>query len=119
MKKIALLFLSILFFATYTLQAQKTFTGEIRFETKMEGTDDPNLSSSIENLINTVSILGNKSKTVTKSDMATATQIWDGDKGTFAVVIEVLGMGKFYKKWDAEQQKERMKFSDFNYSYEN
>jgi len=118
MKKLALLFLSILFFATYTLQAQKQFSGEIRFETKIEGTDDPNLSLSIENPPIDVAILGNKSKTMVKNDMYSFTQIWDGDKGTAAVVIEILGMGKFYKKWDAEQHRERLKFSDFSFSYE-
>jgi len=120
MKKLALLFLSILFFATYTLHAQKPFSGEITFETKIDGTDDLNLLSGFENLTTTISILGNKSKSVMKpNEMAIITQIWDGDKGTSAFVIEVMGMGKFYKKWDAEQHKERLKFSEFNFSYEN
>ena len=116
MKKLALLFLYILLAATCTLQAQKQFSGEVRFETKIEGTDDPNILGSVAETPNIdVAILGNKSKTMVKNDMYSFTQIWDGDKGTAAVVIEVLGMGKFYKKWDAEQHKERLKFSEFNF----
>jgi len=120
MKKITLLFLSILFFATYSIQAQKTFSGEISFETKIEGTDDPNLLASEESLTRTIAILGNKSKTVLKpNDMVAITQVWDGDKGTASVVIEITGMGKYYKKWNAEQHKDKFKLSDFSYSYEN
>jgi hypothetical protein len=120
MKKLTLLLLSVLFFATYTLQAQKQFSGEIRFETKIEGTNDPNILSSVdETPAIDVAILGNKSKTMVKNDMYSFTQIWDGDKGTAAIVIEVLGMGKFYKKWDAEQHKERLRFSEFSYSPKN
>jgi len=120
MKKLSLLFLSILFCATYTLQAQKSFSGEIVFETRIDGTDDPNLLSSFENFTTTVSVLGNKSKSEMKpNEMVLITQMWDGDKGTSAFVIEAMGMGKFYKKWDVEQHKEKLKFSDFNFSEEN
>jgi len=120
MKKLTVLFLSILFCATYTLQAQKTFSGEIVFETRLEGTDDPNLLSSLENFTTTVSILGNKSKTVMRpNDMAMITQIWNGDNGTSSMVIELMGMGKFYKKWSAEEHKEKLKFSEFSFSPQN
>ena len=117
MKKIALLFLSILFFATYSIQAQKSFSGEIRFQIKIEGTDDPNLLSSVESRVIDISILGNKSKTVQKDEMASATIIWDGDKETSAFVIEITGMGKYYKKWNTEQWKEKNKFNEFSFSY--
>jgi len=117
MKKLTLLFLSILFCATYTLQAQKAFSGEIVFETRIEGTDDPNLLSSFENIITTVSILGNKSMSVTKLEGITMTQVWDGDKGTAAQVVEVTGMGKIYKKWNAEQHKEKLRLSEFSFSH--
>jgi len=116
MKKLTLLFLSILFCATYTLRAQKTFSGEIVFETKIEGTDDPNLLSSLENFFTTVSILGNKSMSVMKLEGISITQVWDGDKGTAARVVEITGMGKFYKKWNAEQHKEKLRLSEFNFS---
>jgi hypothetical protein len=120
MKKIALLSLIILLAASYSLKTQKSFAGEIRFETKIEGTDDPNLLASAESQTQTVTILGNKSKSVMKpNDMVAVTQVWDGDKGTASVVIEITGMGKYFKKWDAEQYKEKMKFNDFSYSYEN
>jgi len=118
MKKLALLFLTILFFATYTLHAQKSFSGEIVFETRIDGTDDPNLLSSLETVIMSVSILGNKSMSVNKFEGAAFTQIWDGDKGTSITLVEITGMGKFYKKWDAEQHKEKLKFSEFDFSYE-
>jgi len=120
MKKIAFLILSVLLIATYSLQAQKSFSGEIHVQMKLEGTDDPNLLSSFESLTQTISILGNKSKSVLKpNEMLSYTQIWDGDKGTASVVYEVTGMGKFYKKWDTEQHKDKLKFSDFSFSYEN
>jgi len=120
MKKIALLILVILFTAVYTVHAQKAFVGEITFEMKLEGTDDPNLLSNMENIVSTVSILGNKSKSVIKpNEMVEVTQIWDGDKGTASIVYEITGMGKYYKKWDAEQHKEKIKFSDFSFNYEN
>ena len=121
MKKIALLLLlSILITVTYSLQAQKQFAGEIQFKTKIEGTDDPNLASSIESMTSIASILGNKIKTVQNFDgMYAVTNIWDGDKETSIFVIELMGMGKFYKKTTAEEQKEKIKFSDFNYNYVN
>ena len=120
MKKITLLLLSVLFIATYSLQAQKQFAGEIQFQTKLEGTDDPNLSSSIPNQTMNTSILGNKVKTVINiQEMYVVTNIWDGDKGTAAFVIELMGMGKFYKKWNVEEYKEKVKFNDYSYRYEN
>jgi len=120
MKKITLLLLSVLFIATYSLQAQKQFAGEIHFKTKIEGTDDPNLASSIESMTSVVSILGNKAKVVQNFEgMYAITNIWDGDKETSIFIIEVMGMGKYYKKTTAEEQKEKLKFSDFNYDYTN
>jgi GLPGLI family protein len=118
MKKIALLFLIILFAATYSLQAQKAFSGEIRFETKLDGTDDPNLLASGETQIINVLILGNKSKTTVKNEMVAFDQVWDGDKGTSAFVIEITGMGKYYKKTTAEEKNEKMKLKDFSFTYE-
>ena len=120
MKKTALLFLVILFTVTYSLHAQKTFAGEVKFETKIDGTDDPNLLVSAESRTQVVSILGNKFKMVMKPhEMVGITQVWDGDKGTSYVLIELTGMGKFFKKWNAEEHKNKMKFSDFSYQYEN
>jgi len=120
MKKIALLFLIILFSATYSLHAQKAFSGEIKFETKIDGTDDPNLIAGVESQTKTVSILGNKFKMVMKPhEMVGITQVWDGDKGTSYIVIELTGMGKYFKKWNTEEFKEKMKFNNFSYQYEN
>lgn len=119
MKKIALLLLVILFAATYALSAQKSFSGVIEFEMKLEGTDDPNLLGNIDNLTSHITISGNKSKSViTPNEMISVTQTWDGDKGTSITIYEVTGMGKFYKKLDAEQFKEKLKFNEFTVSYE-
>jgi hypothetical protein len=120
MKKLALLFLIVLFAATYTLPAQKAFSGIVQYEMKLEGTDDPNLLASMESFVFPISILGNKSKSVMRpNDFVEVTQIWDGDKGTQIAIIEITGMGKFYRKWSAEEHKEKLKFSDFSFSYEN
>jgi hypothetical protein len=119
MKKIAFLLLTISFFAVYNLQAQKQFAGDIRFQTKLVGTDDPNLLSSVEEVTIDISILGNKSKAVIKyGDMAAMTNIWDGDKEAGSFVVEITGMGKYYKKVSAEEWKEKLKFSEFSYKYE-
>jgi hypothetical protein len=119
MKKITFLFLSFLLVSIFSLQAQKQFAGEIRCEAKMEGTDDPNLLSSMESFVQTNTILGNKLKSVTRpNEMVAVTQIWDGDKGTAAAIIEISGMGKYYKKWTPEEHKEKNKFNDYSYSYE-
>jgi len=120
MKKNVLLLLTILFVASYSLQAQKQFAGEIQFKTKIEGTNDPNLSASIESMTTTVSILGNKAKEVQNFDgMYVVTTIWDGDKETSLFIIELMGMGKYYKKTTAEETKEKQKFLEHSYSYEN
>jgi hypothetical protein len=120
MKKLALLLLIVLFAATYTLSAQKTFSGVIQYEMKLEGTDDPNLLASMENLVFPVTILGNKSKSVMRpNDYVEIMQIWDGDKGTSMTVLEITGLGKFYRKWDAEQHKDKLKLNDHSFSYEN
>jgi hypothetical protein len=119
MKKITLLLLIFLLSATYSVQAQKSFSGEIRFETKIEGTDDPNLLASAENQVINIAIFGNKSKTMFKNEMVAVDQIWDGDKGVSTFVIEITGMGKFYKKTTAEEKKEKMKLKDIKFSYEN
>lgn len=118
MKKIALLFVAFLFAATCSLQAQKQFVGEIQFKTKMEGTDDPNLTSSIESMTSVTSILGNKSKTVQNFDgMYILTSIWNGDKETSTFLIEINGLGKFYKKTTAEEHKNKLKLSEYSYNY--
>jgi len=115
MKKITFLLLTISLFAVYNVQAQKQFAGEIRFETKLTGSDDPNLISSVPTQIIEVSILGNKSKTVVKSDMYAVTNVWDGDKETANMVLEITGMGKYFKKWSSEEWKEKSKFNDYKY----
>jgi hypothetical protein len=119
MKKITLLFLSVLFIATYSLHAQKQFAGEIHYKTKIEGTEDPNLTSSLESMTVVVSILGNKSKTYRNFEMSAFTSIWDGDKETSIFIIEVTGIGKYYKKTTADEHNDKIKFSDFNYNYTN
>jgi len=120
MKKITLLFLIILLSVSYSLHAQKSFAGEIRFESKLEGTDDPNLLSSETTLVQTITVLGNKSKTVTViAESVAVTQIWDGDKETSAVFIEIPMYGKFYKKWNKEEHKEKLKLTNYTYNYEN
>ena len=120
MKKFTVLFLTILLAGIFSLQAQKQFAGDIRFDAKLEGTDDPNLISGFESMTQTITILGNKSKSVMRpNEMVAITQIWDGDKGTSSAVIEISGMGKYYKKWNAEQHKEKLKFNDYKFSFEN
>ena len=119
MKKITLLFLSVLLFATYSLQAQKAFTGELHMQTKIEGTDDPNITSSIPDMTIVISVLGNKMKQVQSFEGVAITAIWDGDKETTITVIEITGMGKFFKKTSAESYRDQMKLADFSYNYEN
>jgi len=121
MKKITLLFLlTILFAATYSLYAQKQFSGEITFQIKIEGTDDPNLSANMESMTLTAFILGNKVKVVqSMEDMYAMSMIWDGDKETSLLVMEINGMGKFYKKTTPEETKNKLKLKDFNYNYTN
>jgi hypothetical protein len=120
MKKHTFLFYSFLLLSVFTLQAQKQFDGEIRFEVRMEGTDDPNLLASMESFTQTEIVLGNKSKTIIKpNEMVAITQIWDGDKGTSFSIIEITGIGKYYKKWNAEQHKEKMKLTEYSFIYEN
>ncbi|MDR2972037.1 MAG: hypothetical protein LBU83_08935 [Bacteroidales bacterium] len=121
MKKITLLLLFALLLATFALHAQKQFSGVIRFQTKMEGTDNPNLISSVETQTIDVSILGNKAKSVIVIEEPvpiSMTNVWDGDKETSYFVIEITGMGKYYIKWNSEQVKDRNKFKEFKYSYE-
>ena len=119
MKKLSLIFLSICILASFSLHAQKKFTGVIQFKTKIEGTDDPNLVSSIESMTTVASILGNKSKTVQvlQDGMVSVTSIWDGDKGTAMNIIEITGMGKFYKKTTAEEHQENLKLSETKVNY--
>jgi len=119
MKKLSFLFLVILFSASYSLHAQKQFSGEIIFESKIGGTADPILLATSENFTQTVTIIGDKSKAVMKpNEMVAVTQVWDGEKETNFVVIEITGMGKYYKKWTPAQMKEKLNLKDFNYSYE-
>jgi hypothetical protein len=120
MKKIAFLLLVLLFVASYSIQAQKQFIGEIHFQTKIEGTNDPNIISSIENMTSVISILGNKTKVVENFEgMYSVTIVSDGDKGATIFIIEIMGMGKYYKKTTAEEIKDKLKNSNFSYSYEN
>ena len=120
MKKITLLLLSVLLIATYTLKAQKQFAGEIQLKMKIEGTDDPNLLSGLglDNMTSVVSVLGNKSKVVqTIEGMYSMTLIQDGDNETNTIIIEAMGMGKYYKKTTTEELKEKNKFLDYSYKY--
>ena len=120
MKKITLLFLSILLFATYSLQAQKAFSGDIHIQAKIEGTDDPNITSSIPDMTTVVSILGNKFKQVQtfEGGAGAVTIIWDGDKENTIFVVEFMGMGKFYKKLPAEKYQEKKKLTELRFKYE-
>jgi hypothetical protein len=117
MKKITLFLLSLLFVAAFSLQAQKQFSGDIRFKMKLEGTDDPNITSSIEALIVDVSILGNKAKTLIKDEQAAIITIWDGDKETTNMVVEINFVGKYFKKWSKEEWKEKSKFKEYKFEY--
>jgi hypothetical protein len=121
MKKVTLL-LFVLFTLTCSIQAQKQFMGEIQFKTKIEGTDDPNITSSVDNMVTTtISILGNKSKMINNVEGGgyVITMIWDGDKEVSIFVIEITGMGKFYKKTTAEEHRNKAKLQDVSYNYVN
>lgn len=117
MKKLTLLIAAFLVSLSFTLQAQKSFVGEILIKTTLKGTDDPNLLGALDAHEYSATILGNKQKITIKSEQGELVQMIDMDKNTFTFFIEINGLGKFYKRVPIEKLTDRIKNIDFKYTY--
>jgi len=99
------------------VSAQKPFAGTIKFHTHIEGTDDPNITSQGESDYS-VQIFGNYIKTVRSIQEGFGiTSITNGDAKNAVVILDIMGMGKYYIETPAEKFQEKMKNLNCTYDH--
>lgn len=109
MKKIALVLVVVMMGFTALVSAQKPFAGTIKMHTHIEGTDDPNITSQGESDYS-ITLFGNYTKTViSPQDGFGITTISNGDAKTVTVLLDIMGMGKYFIETPADKIQERLK----------
>jgi len=97
MKKVILLLVGLTFAFSLSLFSQKTFSGDIKLKTYVEGTTDANIISQYQMEIDKV-VMGSKSKQTMNQGGIGVTTILDGDSKIMTMIIDftVSGYGKYY-----------------------
>lgn len=116
MKKLNVLFLVVIVMLSFTLSAQKPFSGKIKYKTTITGTDDPSVTSQ-EIPETEILILGNQTKSVSIQPFGSMTKISNGDEKNITILFEFNGMGKYYMTVTDSLLKEEQKFVSFKYEY--
>lgn len=116
MKKIALVLVVVMMGFTALVSAQKPFAGTIKMHTHIEGTDDPNITSQGESDYS-ITLFGNYTKTVISPQEGFGiTTISNGDAKTITVLLDIMGMGKYFIETPAEKIQERLKNIKMDYN---
>ncbi len=116
MKKLNVLFLAVIVILSFTVSAQKQFSGKIKYKTTITGTDDPSITS--QELPETdILVLGNQSKSVSITQFGSITNITDGNTKTSNIIYEFNGFGKFYMIITDSLIKEQSKLISLKYEY--
>lgn len=116
MKKIALVLVVVMMGFTALVSAQKPFAGTIKMHTHIEGTDDPNITSQGESDYS-ITLFGNYTKTVISPQEGFGiTTISNGDAKTVTVLLDIMGMGKYFIETPAEKIQERLKNIKMDYN---
>ena len=116
MKKLNVLLLAMMVIFSFSLSAQKPFSGQIKFKTTSIWTDDPSITSQ-EIPETEIIILGNQSKTVQSDQNGSFSQIINGNEKIMYILIEINGLGKYYMTVTDSVIKEQSKFISLNYNY--
>jgi hypothetical protein len=97
MKKVTLLLVVLTLGFTVSLFAQKTFSGNIKLKTYVEGTTDANILSQYQMEIDKT-VLGSKSKQTMNQMGIGITTILDGDTKIMTMIVDftISGYGKYY-----------------------
>jgi hypothetical protein len=116
MKKVCLIMAVVMMGFVSLVSAQKPFAGTIKFHTHIEGTDDPNITSQGESEYS-VQMFGNYTKTVRSiTDGFGMTSITNGDAKNAVVILDIMGMGKYYIETTPEKIQEALKNTKFDYN---
>lgn len=116
MKKILTLLAVALIGLLTVANAQKPFAGTIKMHSYLEGTDDPNLLAQGESEYS-VTLFGNYTKTVvTPQEGFGITTITNGDAKSVLMILDIMGMGKYYIERPAEKIAERQKNIKYDYN---
>ena len=115
MKKVCLVLAVIMMGFVSHVAAQKTFAGTIKTHTHIEGTDDPNILSQGESDAS-IQIFGNYTKMVRSIQEGFGiTSISNGDTKSNVVILDIMGMGKYYVETPAEKILEAQKTLKYDY----
>lgn len=116
MKKTLLVLAVVMMGFTALVSAQKPFAGTIKFHTHIEGTEDPNILSQGESDPSTI-LFGNYTKSVVSPQEGFGiTTISNGDAKTVTVLLDIMGMGKYFIETPAEKIQERLKNVKMDYN---
>ena len=115
MKKVCLVLAVIMMGFISLVAAQKPFAGTIKFHTHIEGTDDPNITSQGESDYS-IMLFGNYTKTVMSPQEGFGIiNISNGDAKSVTMILDIMGMGKYYIESNPEKIKEKQKNLDYKY----
>lgn len=116
MKKIVLVLAVVMMGFTALVSAQKPFAGTIKMHSHIEGTDDPNITSQGESDYSII-LFGNYTKTVISPQEGFGiTTISNGDAKTVTVLLDIMGMGKYYIETPADKIQEKLKNVKMEYN---
>jgi hypothetical protein len=115
MKKVCLVLAVVMMGFISLVSAQKPFAGTIKTHTHIEGTDDPNILSEGESDAS-IQIFGNYTKMVRNIQEGFGiTSISNGDTKSNIVILDIMGMGKFFIETPAEKILEAQKTVKYDY----
>ncbi|MBP5650516.1 MAG: hypothetical protein J6X01_05510 [Bacteroidales bacterium] len=115
MKKVCLVLAVVMMGFVSLVSAQKPFAGTIKTHTHIEGTDDPNILSEGEGDAS-IQIFGNYTKMVRSIQEGFGiTSISNGDAKSNIVILDIMGMGKYYIETPAEKILEAQKTVKYDY----
>lgn len=115
MKKILIVFAVAMLGLLTWGNAQKPFAGTIKKHSFIEGTDDPNILAQGESE-SSVTLFGNYTKTViTPQEGFGIITITNGDAKTVTMILDIMGMGKYYSEVPADKIAERLKNTKYEY----
>ena len=116
MKKVCLVLAVVMMGFVSLVSAQKPFAGTIKTHTHIEGTDDPNILSEGESDAS-VQIFGNYTKMVRSIQEGFGiTSISNGDAKSNIVILDIMGMGKYFIETPAEKILEAQKTVKYDYN---
>ena len=116
MKKVTVIFLSVMILGLMSAFAQKPFAGTIKSKYTVEGTTDPNILAGMPEST-MIYLYENYTKSVMEMSGINLITITDGTKRMSYLIYDITGMGKYYIETTEAEIKEALANKDTKLEY--